>query len=623
MTDRGQNLRIKKGFILQNGINLLEGGYNFTMEAPEKAEVSLLLYRKNARKPMKEIPLTEEYRQGRIRSVRVEGLEADSFEYNYRINGKVCPDPRARVFCGREKFGTPWNKDEHAFRCGLLPADDFDWEDETPPRIPYEDMILYKLQVRGYTKQMNTVTASKRGTFAGLVEMIPYWKGLGVNAIELMPCYEFQEVSKDTLPEGMVSLRNKENKVNCWGYISGYYFAPKRSFCAGTSPENEFRELIKALHREGMECIMEFYFPQGTNAVYALSAMQFWKLFYHVDGFHIQGDGFPIRMALEDGLLSETKMMAQDFDFQGFYGNEPPQVKSSAIVNRGFLEDMRRFLKSDEEMVGKAIYHMRHNSRNYGIVNYITSQDGFTLQDLVSYNYRHNEENGENNQDGSSYNYSWNCGVEGPTRKAQILKIRERQKKNAMLLLLLSQGTPMIYGGDEFGNSQKGNNNAWCQDNPTGWTDWKSEKKNEAFENFVRQAIAFRKEHPILHMKEELRGSDYLAKGTPDISLHGERAYYVSYDNTSRMFGIMYNESYACTENKEGDSREYLYIACNFHWENRQLALPNLPSGVCWRKVADTMEPETFLSEPVPVQEKNVFCGPRSVLILLGREEGK
>lgn len=625
MTKGKRKYTVKNGCLLLNGVNFIEGGYNFTVEAPEKAEVSLLLYRRNSPRVCEEIPMSDQYRHGRIRSVRLEGLSAEEYEYNYRIDGEVIADPRARVFHGRAKFGAPWSDSQKAFCCGLLKPDTFDWEGEVSPGLGYEDMILYKLNVRAFTRQMSAVPADKRGTFAGLKEMIPYFKELGINALELMPCYEFEEVPRGKKAEGMVSVKAKVDRVNLWGYIPGYYFAPKRSFSASDSPEIEFRELIKALHREGIECFPEFYFPRGTNVVYALSALHFWKLFYHVDGFHVHGEGFPLDMVLQDGLLSETKMLIEDYDFGMLHQGRTGKLRSVAGFNGGFREDMRRLLKSDEDMVGKAIAHMRMNAGDHAVINAITSQDGFTLMDLVSYNYRHNEDNGENNQDGSSYNYSWNCGVEGPSRKAAIRQIREKQVKNAFLLMLLSQGVPMIYQGDEFGNSQNGNNNAWCQDNPVGWTDWKAMKKNGALFDFVKKAIRFRKAHPILHMRSEMKGTDYKAKGTPDISLHGERAWYVSYENTSRMFGIMYNESYGVlNEDKENPTdKEYLYIACNFHWENRTFGLPNLPVGVKWKKVIDTARAESFLEGETAFTTKAVEASPRSILVLLGREEKK
>ena len=362
--------------------------------------------------------------------------------------------------------------------------------------------------------------------------MIPYWKELGVNTLELMPAYEFPEVPsvKQEGEKEYITDRKENDRVNYWGYASGYYLSPKRAYCAEDNVQNEVRDFVKALHKAGMECIMEFYFPGETNPFAALRALQFWKTYYHIDGFHIQGEGVPAELILRDGILSDTKIMMPGYDFSGFYGGKEPKRRVLAEYNRSFLEDMRRFLKSDEGMAEGASWHVRRNSNYNGVVNFMTCQDGFTLYDLVSYNYKHNEENGENNEDGSSYNYSWNCGIEGNTRKLAVRQMRERQMRNAFLMMTLSQGVPMIYAGDETGNSQEGNNNAWCQDNPVGWTDWKGLKRNDSLFQFVKNALAFRAAHPILHMPKELKGIDYLAKGFPDISFHGERAWYVSYE---------------------------------------------------------------------------------------------
>ena len=286
-------------------------------------------------------------------------------------------------------------------------------------------------------------------------------------------------------------------------------------------------------------------------------------------------------------------------------------------------------MKSDEDMVDSAMYRLKKNSDFCGTVNYMTSQDGFTLNDLVSYNYRHNDDNGQGNQDGCSYNYSWNCGVEGPTRKAAVKKIREKQLRNAVLLELLSQGIPMIYAGDEFGNSQGGNNNAWCQDNSVGWVDWKAAKRNAGLTEFVRGALAYRASHPILHAGYELRGTDYKALGFPDISFHGERAWYVNKDNASRMFGVMYYDAYAKDRTEEDKKRkfvpqDFIYIAFNFHWEKREFALPNLPQDICWKKVIDTAEDwDNCMKEGTEVLCRTATVSPRSIVVLEGREAEK
>ncbi len=617
-----EHLKISAGNPLIPGVTKVERGYNFTIEADEDAKVELVLYQKKTREPVCEIPLKHELRMGRVRSVRVEGITPTMYEYNYRINGGIYHDPRAMLVFGREVFGAaaPDPEDEHAIRSGMFYPEAYDWEEDAPLHIPYEDLILYKIHVRGYTMAYRG-RLSHKGTFAALKKMIPYWQELGINGIELMPAYEFAETLPKVPNEGMVTRKLDTERVNYWGYCSGFYFAPKKSYCAEKKPENEVRDFIKALHKAGIECIMEFYFPGGTDASYALKALQWWKVVYHVDGFHIIGEGAPLDLILKDGLLSETKLMAAGYDFAKIQGRSK---RTLGEYQNSFQQDMRRFLKSDEEMVGPAIRHIRENASSHGVIHYMASQDGFTLRDLVTYNYRHNEDNGQENQDGPSYNYSWNCGVEGTTRRIAVKQRREQQIRNALFLLLLSQGTPMLYGGDEFGNTQNGNNNAWCQDNPVGWINWREYKKNEKLVGFVEQAIAFRKNHPILHFGQELKGTDYKAMGFPDFSLHGERAWYISYDNTSRMFGIMYNEAYAkgVSGTRAKEAGDFLYVAYNFHWESRKFALPTLPKGLKWKKEADTSLGFDECFTPSQEQfEKYVEAAPRSIVILSGEEE--
>ena len=398
--------------------------------------------------------------------------------------------------------------------------------------------------------------------------------------------------------------------------------APKRSYSATNDPAQEFRHLIQAMHKAGIACILEMYFPAGTNPFLALRALQSWKLNFHVDGFHVLGDGAPVQLLMQDGILSDSKLMFYGFDERDIRGKKEPAHKCVAEYNPGFLQDMRRFLKSDEEMVEGAAWHVRRNPDRYAVINYMACQDGFTLNDMVTYNYRHNEANYENNQDGSSYNYSWNCGVEGPTRKMNIRQLREQQLRNAFLMVLLSQGVPMIYGGDEIGNSQNGNNNAYCQDNSIGWIDWKGLKKNESLLEFVKAVIAFRKEHPILHTPGELRGVDYQTRGLPDVSVHGERAWLLNSENTSRLLGIMYYGAYA--RRKDGTYDDSIYIAYNFHWESRSVALPNLPGKGCWTKVIDTSMLKTngFCYDDEKHSRK-LEIAPRTIVVLLAKQEEK
>lgn len=473
--EKWDRIVIRNGNPVMLGANKNEEGMNFAAEVLPGAEAALVLYQKGSAVPCREIPFTE--RMGKVCTMLVSGLNTKKYEYNFRIDGKIVQDPFAHGICGREQFGIRGNgENENQIRCTFLTEKEYDWEEDRFPEIPYRDLILYKVHVRGYTKQQK-LPQKRRGTFSGLKEMIPYWKELGINAVELMPAYEFMELPYSNGKQShMITEKRSQDRINYWGYVKGFYFAPKRSYCATKEPENEFRDLVKALHQAGMECIMELYFPGGTNPLTALRAAWFWRDYYHVDGFHFMGDGVPTELLAGDHILYGTKKLFRDLSVSA-------EDEMSAECTDAFQRDMRRYLKSDEGMLPAVEYHLRHIRNAGGTVHYMASQDGFTLYDTVAYNYRHNEENGENNQDGSEYNYSWNCGLEGPTRKMAVKKMRDQQIKNAFLMLLLSQGTPVIYGGDEFCNSQNGNNNAWCQDNPVGWTDWKAFRKNKIFLN--------------------------------------------------------------------------------------------------------------------------------------------
>ena len=443
-------LLTEKGNPFLLGANRTAEGYNFALDVPEGETVKLLLYKKGGKTPKYILPFPEDEKMGRICAMEVKGISGEAYEYNYEIDGKIYQDPFAYCIRGKKHFGER-TEDVHKVRCGFLPEEKYFWEGDKSPGISYENMVLYKLHVRGYTKLVPNM-GRKKGTFAGLTEMIPYWKELGVNTLELMPAYEFPEVpsvkQEREQEKEYITDRKDSERVNYWGYASGYYLSPKRAYCAEDNVQNEVRDFVKALHKAGMECIMEFYFPGETNPFAALRALQFWKTYYHIDGFHIQGEGVPAELILRDGILSDTKIMMTGYDFSGFYGGKEPKKRVLAEYNRSFLEDMRRFLKSDEGMAEGASWHVRRNSNYNGVVNFMTCQDGFTLYDLVSYNYKHNEENGENNEDGSSYNYSWNCGIEGNTRKLAVRQMRERQMRNAFLMMTLSQGVPMIYAGD-------------------------------------------------------------------------------------------------------------------------------------------------------------------------------
>ena len=601
-----------------SGVYRLGDTYNFTLEAQEDDEISLLLYKKGSKSPSYVIPMEESFRTGRVFSVRIAPFPETVEAYNYEINGKVCQDPCAGLFLGKGAFGSEPAQNPHKVRCGFLADEPYDWEGSDLSSVLFEEMVLYKIHVRGYTRQ-RTQLGSLKGTFAGLMEMIPYWKDLGITAVEFMPAYEFCEREKTPEPDGLVNVRRQEARLNYWGYGRGCYFAPKSAYCATKDPEREVQDLIRAMHKAGIAVIMEFYFPADVNPYTVLNALHFWKLHYHVDGFHLTGDGVPAAMVKKDAILSDTLLMASG---QGGCGGAPRRSRVHGIARRvcaeynsGFMEDMRRFLKSDEGMVDAAKHRLCRLERDHAVINYMACQDGFTLYDLVSYNYKHNEANGEENRDGSDFNYSWNCGVEGPSRKAAVRSMRRVQVRNAFALVLLAREVPMIYAGDEIGNSQKGNNNAYCQDNPVGWTDWKGEQTNAELLSFVKKLIAFRREHPVLRLDEDEQQT-FRGRGVPALSFHGERAWVCTGEHTCRLLGIMY----AGLSPKKEAPEDYLYIACNFHWEERTLALPDLKDGFKWEKVIDTgdLKGDGFVAGGEFLCEKNLEMQPRTIVVLQG-----
>ncbi len=595
---------LKKGNPRTLGVTQEEKGYHFVLSVPEDKEVSLLLYQKGAPEPEQEIPLPGHYRTGSVSAVCISGIRPERYEYNYRIGNRIVWDPCAQVLRGLGSFGElPDLERPHTVRCGFFSQKFFSDAEEKLPEIPYEDTVIYKVHVRGYTMHKNS-RVRRKGTFAGLREKIPYFQELGITALELMPAYEFQEVMipKD-MPLEYACKLGRPFPLNYWGYTQGYYFAPKSAYSYGPDPAREFRELVKALHRANMECIMEFYFPRTCSPLLVQSALRHWSLQYRVDGFHLVGEGVPGRLLAEDPLLSKTKLLFQSADGYGF-GN-------LAEYNQGFQQDMRRWLKGDENCLRDALARMRRNPDTHAVVNYMANQDGFTLQDLVSFDKKHNEANQEDNQDGVSCNHSWNCGVEGPTRRKSVRMLRARQVKNAFLMLLFSQGVPLIYGGDEFGNSQQGNNNAYCQDNETGWIDWGRARYSQELTDFVKELIAFRKAHKVLHMAQEPKGTDYRSLGYPDISYHGQRAWYGDLDSLSRQIGILYCEGYGQEDSR---TQDFLYLAYNLHWEPQRLALPHLPGKMQWAVVLKTC---TAQEQKGPwFEEDYVLVPARTILVL-------
>ncbi|WP_302417865.1 glycogen operon protein GlgX [Blautia marasmi] len=609
------------------GVARTDKGYQFTVSIPHGEEAFLLLYHTGEKEPVKEIALTDEKKIGNLISVCVEGISPDRYEYNYRIGNEVIQDPYAVYLSGTGPFGQEQNENPDIIRCGFR-KDKYRWQDEDFKPSSLADTIIYKLQVREYTMQKNSRVRLK-GTFKGLEQKIEYLKNLGATAVLLMPAYDYRETAKvrSTGRRGEPSFAYPSSvpkQVNCWGYTGeANYLAPKASFCATDRPVREFSHLVDALHKAGMECLMEFYFDGSVSPSAMLDILHYWKMQYHVDGFHLMGSGICQEVLVRDALLSRTKLFFHDVDGGYLYQGKEPAYKNVAEYNEGFLYCMRHLLKSDENMLEDFIYRNRRNPKETGIINYLADQDGFTMMDMVSYDEKHNEDNGEDNRDGMEYNCSWNCGTEGPTRKRTVRELRLQQLKNAFLLLLLSQGTPLIFQGDEFGNSQKGNNNAWCQDNEIGWVDWNAFKSNQELYEFVKEAIAFRKKYYILHMQEELKGVDYRALGYPDLSYHGAQAWYAPCERNLRHLGMMYCGDYGRQE------KEFLFVAYNLHWMPHDFALPNLPKGAVWKFVVSTgkQEGKVFTEEDVKTAKQKgkgkraVEVPSRTIAILIGKQE--
>ena len=605
------------------GVYRAKNGYNFASVIPDEKEASLLLYEKNSGRLIQEIPLPPKERTGEVAAVFIEQFRPREMEYNYKIDGEIRQDPRAALLTGREVFGAAVDhKNPHSLRCGVLEGK-FLWEKEERPAISLSEMILYKLHVRGYTSHKNSKVRQK-GTFQGVEKKIPYLKELGITSVELMPCYEFDEIMvKDGIPAAYAYEHKDAAKVNCWGYTDkAFYFAPKASYCATGRPAREFMEMVRAFHQAGIECIMEFYFTGEISSLEVLDILRYWKTVYHIDGFHLVGDTRAQDYITEDPLLADTKLFFAGVDAQKLYKNKTPHFRRLAEYNEWSRQVFRRFLKGDEDMLGAFTYCTRRNPDTHGVVNYMSIQDGFTMADAVAYDIKHNEENGEKNRDGMNYNYSWNCGIEGPTRRQSIKTLRKQQIKNSFLFLLLSQGIPLIYQGDEIGNSQNGNNNAYCQDNEEGWVDWSGLRRNGELLEFVKKSIAFRVSHPVLHMPGELRCMDYKSYGSPDVSYHSQKAWFAELDNNFRHVGVMYNGKYA--EDSAGVSDTWIYIAYNMHWLEHEFALPHLPGNGKWRVAIDTGKNENAgfyeeMEEPPVKDQKGIKVSPRTIIVLVGK----
>ena len=674
--------QIRPGFFREFGAVAIPGGVNFTIHTHGATSCELLLFHRKAEEPYAVIPFPESYKIGFCYSMIVFDLDIEEFEYAYRLDGpydekkglrfdknKILLDPYARAVTGQSQWGHV-NNAQHGYRARVVQSN-FDWGDQRHHSIPMEDLIIYELHVRGFTMDESS-GVKHHGTFEGLREKIPYLKELGVNAVELMPIFEFDEMRD-------VRLIDENELIDFWGYNPVSFFAPNTSYCSSMEYNHEgleLKTLIKDLHDNGIEVILDvvfnhtaegnefgpcFSFKGFDNNIYymltpdghyynfsgcgntlncnhpvvrdmILECLRYWVIEYRVDGFRFDlasilgrnDDGTPLsqppllRSLAFDSILGNVKLIAEAWDAGGLYQvGSFPSWKRWAEWNGRYRDDMRRFLKGDDFLAQTAaaritgspdLYDPAYRGGNASI-NFLTCHDGFTLYDLYSYNQKHNEANGWGNTDGADDNNSWNCGVEGETDDPAILALRKRLMKNACAILLCSRGTPMFLSGDEFADTRYGNNNPYCQDNLISWLDWSLLKKNKDLFDFFQYMIQFRKDHPVI--RKDLEPS-YL--GVPAMSTHGLTPDETNFSGDSHVVCIQF-----AGYNEATQKEDLVYLAVNSGWFPVTLTLPELPEHYKWKVAVNTGDPKCqfFHKNSMPTVESKIFLGERSVIFFV------
>ncbi|HEY6676528.1 MAG TPA: glycogen debranching protein GlgX [Terrimicrobium sp.] len=690
--------RLRYGHPLPFGASHVPGGVNFSIFSANATSCTLVLFEKEASLPFAEIPFPPEYRLGNLWAMTVFDLNYQQIEYGYRLDGPHDPrqghhfdkeqillDPDAMEISGRNVWKQTSNDTDIFPYRGRIPFHLFDWGHTRPLKRPESEMVIYELHLRGFTAHESS-GVKHPGTFEGLREKIGYLKDLGINCVELMPIFEFDESENHR-----TNPLTGEQLCNYWGYSTLGFFAPKAGFAAtgkhGTQV-SELKQLIKALHEAGIEIMLDVVFnhtaeggadgpmisfrgidnktyymldSQGQylnytgcgNTVncnhpvvrgFVLSCLRYWAAEFHIDGFRFDlasvlgrdSHGAPLanppllESLAYDPVLAHCDLIAEAWDAGGLYqvGNFPSYGRWLEW-NGKFRDAARRFLKGDVGVVGEMVQRIMGSPDLYlaagrkpaASVNFVTCHDGFTLRDLVSYNEKHNLDNGENNKDGADDNYSWNSGVEGETDDPAINALRLRQQKNAIALLFVSQGVPMIYMGDECGRSQRGNNNAYCQDEEWNWFDWSLSSRYGDLLRFVKGMIAFRKANAALRQPEFLTGRDRVGSGYPDISWHGVQPWRPDWSLPSRSIAFMLCGRHGAAV---GGPAHFIYCAFNMYFEPLDFTLPVLPKGLTWHRFADTSLPAPAdIVEPgeeLPViAKKPISIADRTTAIFVGK----
>ena len=681
-----EGFKIRPGFFRMYGACVASNGVSFTINSHGATRCTLLLFKPQAPKPYARIPFPDSYRIGDTYSMLVFDIKPDEFEYAFSFDGPYEPakgllfngenvllDPYSRAVTGQRKWGEkPEGGKDFEYRARVVKSS-FDWGNIKQLEQPFEDLVIYETHVRGYTKDKSS-GVSAPGTFAGLKDKIPYLKDLGINAVELMPIFEFDEMESARVVDGV-------QLYNYWGYNTVSFFAPNTSYAFNEEHNregDELKSLIKALKENGIEVILDvvfnhtaegnemgpcFSFKGIDNNVYymltpdahyynfsgcgnvmncnhpvvrsfIIDCLRHWAIEYRVDGFRFDlasilgrdQNGAPmanppiLESLAFDPVLGKMKLIAEAWDAGGLYQvGSFPSWNRWAEWNGRYRDDMRSFLKGDDGMAGNAITRITGSRDLYSpesrghkaSVNFMTCHDGFTLYDLYSYNEKHNEKNGWNNTDGDNNGHSWNCGAEGETDDPNVNGLRRRLIKNAFAALLCSRGPAMFFAGDEFCNTQFGNNNAYCQDNIISWLDWSRLEEFKEIHDFVRHMIQFRKEHPILRKMTKPSSCQF-----PEISVHNGTPFNASTDYKTKLIGIMY-----AGRNEEDTEDDIVFYCMNAYWEPLVMQLPVLPNGKHWHVDTNTnaeyFDGEDFTEKTELLGVNTIRVPARTTIILV------
>lgn len=593
------NIIVQAGNYEKMGTQKYGNDVIFTFQCPKETACAILLFEKHTKELRHKVSVPKEYCIGSVRSIRISNLPVKEYHYCYEIGGSRVRDPYGVKVIGREIWADKKRDLQTELLLSGFYTEEFDWQKDRLPEIAPQDMILYKLHVRGFTMERQ---GRKKGTFAAVSENLEELRDLGITSVEFMPVYEFEEWMG-------------EDKLNYWGYAPSDYFAVKASYADTQEPEQELKELIRKMHRYHMEFIMEIHFDNKTNYNLIIEILRFWIKEYHVDGFKLLGANLPIEAIVQDPYLTRTKIFYESFPSEFIKGE---QYRNLYLYNEDFLYPARKMLNHFGGDMTEFLAQIKKQGKSQHFVNYISNNNTFTLADVFSYNEKHNSENGEENLDGNNWNFSSNYGVEGRSRKGFVCKIRQKQIRNALAMLYLAKGIPLLWNGDEAANSQGGNNNAYCQDNRIGWVNWRKGKEQDNLHEFVKAMISFRKAHPILAGKEPFQMNDYKKLGYPDLSYHGAEAWISDVRGTTRAVGMMYTENYA-QEKPPKEADEFLYIGYNFYMGMQKFALPKLPKGKHWYLIMTTEEEQPFLKEQKRLNENFYEALGQTICILQGR----